>query len=224
MPHPGEEIMHYRTRKPGTIVSVQLGDGNAADHIYGVQYQGTSELRSPPVTEVLTSAKLTHRRIFKTVATCMAGLEPAPPLRSAAAWAEQRDHNHDDLDVCTCSHEPQEEPKTKDLPSVPHTNQILLKGHNPYAMVDTGAAPNLVRTGWIKAAWPGYSQYLDRTGAATTKFKLADGGKSASPEGTIQLPLTINGVEVTAKFWVLEKLTTKHDRRFGHAGRAGCKG
>ena len=214
----GEEIMHYRTRKPGTIVSVQLGDGNAADHIYGVQYQATvdskrcgnaslrppmtttSELRSPPVTEVLTSAKLTHRGVFKTVATCMAGMEAVPPLRSAAAWADQRDHSINDLEICTCSHEPTEKPKTRNLPSVPHTNQILLKGQNPYALLVTGAAPNLIRTGWLKTAWPDYSRHLDNTGAATTKFKLADGGKSASPDGTIILPLTIKS-QASSGYW-----------------------
>jgi hypothetical protein len=81
-------------------------------------------------------------------------------------------------------------------------------GHNPYAMVDSGAGPNLVRTSWLKEAWPDYKKKLISTGAATTRFKLADGGKSASPDGTIQLDLTINGAKISGKFWVLQQLTT----------------
>ena len=234
----GEEIMHYRSRKPGTIKSIKLGDGNAKDHIYGVRYQGTvdskmcgnasirppkaptskpaagelknttNELRSPPASEILTSAKLTHKGVFKMIATCMAGMESTTRPRPMAAWADQHDYNVNDLEVCTCNHETVATLKTQDLPSVPHTNQILLNGKNPYALLDTGAAPNLVRTEWLKMAWPEYWRKLDQRGAATTKFKLADGGNSASPDGTINLSLTVNGAPVNGIFWVLKQLTT----------------
>ena len=57
-------------------------------------------------------------------------------------------------------------------------------------------------------AKPDWRDHLDLTGATTTRFKLADGGKSAAPAGQITLDLTMGGQSVRGKFWVLEQLTT----------------
>ena len=104
---------------------------------------------------------------------------------------------------------PDEETKEEEpLPSVPHTNGVTLNGHSPYAMLDTGAAPNLVRSGWLDMAMPEWRTKINRTGAATTQFKLADGGNSATPAGQVELPLDIGGIRVRRKFWVLHRLTT----------------
>jgi hypothetical protein len=63
-------------------VSIQLGDGESGDHVYGVRFLGTvdsrlsggASLRTPMVIEPLTSALETQEGVFRTVATCMAGL------------------------------------------------------------------------------------------------------------------------------------------------------
>ena len=138
----------------------------------------------------------------------MTGAKRTSRPTSASSWVEGLNQEHDTHDVCSCDHRSSNNVSQKILPSVPHTSAILLNGHDSYAMIDSGAGPNLVQSEWLAIAFPDYRKYLQTKGAATTKFKLADGGKSASPEGTIQLSLQINGVTVGGTFWVLKQLTT----------------
>jgi hypothetical protein len=55
---------------------------------------------------------------------------------------------------------------------------------------------------------PDWRQHKNNTDVTKTRFKLADGGKSAAPEGQISLNLTIGGQLVKGEFWVLKNLTT----------------
>ena len=78
----GEEIRHFKTKKRGTVVSIQLGDGDRSDHQYGVQYTGTvdtklsgmASLRAPLEVEPLTSAYETPEAVFRAIAADMAGI------------------------------------------------------------------------------------------------------------------------------------------------------
>ncbi len=60
----------------------------------------------------------------------------------------------------------------------------------PYALIDRSrSGPE----GLVVQGHAGLTRQLDQTGAATTRFKLADGGKSAAPAGQITLDLTMGG-------------------------------
>ena len=48
---------------------------------------------------------------------------------------------------CNCSQD-EDEAEEKDLPTVPRTSHIWLGDHMPYALIDTGAGPNLVKMAW----------------------------------------------------------------------------
>jgi hypothetical protein len=123
--------------------------------------------------------------------------------------AGQRTHGSDDTEHQICNCKGVENMDQDDsMPSVPHSSHIRVHGSCPYALVDTGASPNLVKTSWLAKIVPGWRKHVDETHAARTTFKLADGGRSSTPKGTIELPIEMGGVCVTRKFWVLDELTT----------------
>ena len=137
---------------------------------------GMGTLRPAGKVEDLTSILKTSRDVFATIASCM-----AEEHEEEAVGIEQ---------AYNCSQE-EEETEEADLPTVPHTRHIWLGDHMPYALVDTRAGPNLVKEAWLDKAMPDWRRHLDQTGATTTRFKLADGGKSATPAGRITLDLTM---------------------------------
>ena len=202
----GDKILHYRTKKPGIVVEASVGDGTPKTHRYGVVFEGTVQQRQcgmatlRPARNVdfkephLTSCLKAQRSVFNAVATCMSREKVEPEV-----WGTEH--------VCSCREE-EESTEKRTLTTVPHTRHILLNGHCPYALIDTGAGPNLVRTNWLDTVRPGWKSDIDRTGVTTTRFKLADGGRSAAPAGQIRLKLMVGGQLIEQKFWVLKDLTT----------------
>jgi hypothetical protein len=70
--------------------------------------------------------------------------------------AGQRTHGSDDAEHQSCNSEGVENMDQDDsMPSVPHSSHIRVHGSCPYALVDTGASPNLVNTSWLAKIVPG---------------------------------------------------------------------
>jgi hypothetical protein len=80
----GEEVVYYRSRKPGTVVEVHLGEGTPETHRYGILFEGTVQQRLCGMSTLLcdmaklrpagrnfdlTSSLRTSKPVFETVAT-----------------------------------------------------------------------------------------------------------------------------------------------------------
>jgi hypothetical protein len=154
---------------------------------------GMTKLRPAGRDFDLTSSLPTSKPVFETVATCMAGLQT-------------HDSSDTEHQVCNCE-SVEDMDRNYSMPPVPHSSYIKLYGHCPYALVDTGASPNLVKTSWLAKVVPDWQKRMDKTYAARTTFKLANGGRSAAPKGTVELPIEMGGVCMTRSFWVLDELT-----------------
>lgn len=207
----GEQVLHFRSKKPGTVTGVHTGTGRASS--YDVLFEGTAcsrpcgpnMLRAAPSMPNLAAAEVVTENMFNQIA------------RSMASGAEHHEcdgsevvQEPDELQqLCGCDGALEEEEAARNIPDTPHTSNLEVGGKRPYSLIDTGAGPNLVRADWMKREIQGWEQRLNRKGAAGTRFKLADGAKSVSPLGRIKLRIEAPGGLVTRWFWVLEGLTAE---------------
>jgi exonuclease III len=169
----GEQVIHFRNKKPGTVTEVVDRRGKA--HSYNVMFEGTvsarlcgpNMLRAAPSHPSLASAEQVPESVFERIATDTAR---KPTKKEIELGTGTEEHI---VQACGCRGEGEPAPEGN-KPETPHTREIKVGGVTPYAMIDTGAGPNMLRTEWLEREIPNWNKQLCRKEATTTRFKLAD--------------------------------------------------